>query len=78
MFGGIGAGLFLLCDRPVGELLALPPEHGDASAQYALRTLLSRAERRIPLPAEGAPGRWLHERAEVLVQFAASRSTVSI
>jgi hypothetical protein len=68
---GFGAGLFLLGDRPVGELLALPLEGGDASAQYALRTLLSRAERRIPLPAEGDPARWLHERAEVLIQVAA-------
>ncbi|TVQ90317.1 MAG: Ryanodine receptor Ryr [Chromatiaceae bacterium] len=61
-----GAGLFLLGDRPLPALLA----GLDAAARLETLALVARAERRIPLPAPGELLRWLHRRAEILLEFA--------
>ena len=60
------AGLFLLGPRPLSESLAAQP---DADARRELLSLVARAERRIPLPADGALAAWLAARAEILVRF---------
>jgi hypothetical protein len=57
-----GAGLFLLCPRPIGETVAAQP---DRAARRDLLRLVARAERRIPLPGPGQLDRWLAERAEI-------------
>jgi len=67
-----GAGLFLLGDRPVSALLGHPAHGNDDAAGREIRALLTRAERRIPLPAAGELDRWLAQRAEVLVEVATS------
>ena len=60
------AELFLLAPRPLSTVLATQP---DADARRDLLSLVARAERRIPLAAEGALERWLAARAEILVRF---------
>lgn len=57
-----GAGLFLLCPRPLRETLERQP---DRAARRDLLALVARAERRIPLAGADALARWLAERAEI-------------
>lgn len=71
---GFGAGLFLLAERPAGDLLAQLAD--DDAGRRALLALLTRAERRIPLPATGDLEDWLARRAEVLVAIAAGDGPV--
>lgn len=66
-------GLFLLCPRPLPTVLAAQP---DAEARREVLALVARAERRIPLPEEGALERWLDTRAEILVRFGAAAEEV--
>lgn len=61
-----GAGLFLLCPRPLPEVLAEQAEH---QARLDLLGLAVRAERRIPLAGNGALQRWLAERVEICLSF---------
>ena len=61
-----GAGLFLLCPRPLPEALA---EQQDQDARLDLFGLAARAERRIPLAGDGALQRWLAERVEISLSF---------
>jgi hypothetical protein len=60
-----GAGLFLLLPRPLPRLL---DGLDDASRLQALG-LVARAERRIPVPGPDDLGRWLDQRAEILVEL---------
>jgi len=62
----VGAGLFLLCPRPLTETLAAQP---DASARRDLLELVARAERRIGLPGPGQPEHWLSQRAEIILSL---------
>ena len=57
-----GAGLFLLCARPLGETLADQP---DTAARLDLLGLATRAQQRIALPGPGELGRWIEERAGI-------------
>ncbi|MGE5155133.1 MAG: RyR domain-containing protein [Bdellovibrio bacteriovorus] len=59
-----GAALWLLCPRPIAEVLGAQP---DADARRDLLWLVARAERRIALPSGGELGRWLAERAEIIL-----------
>jgi hypothetical protein len=61
-----GAGLFLLCPRPLQETLAGQP---DQEARLELLGLVARAERRIPLAGEAGLARWLAERAEIRLTY---------
>ena len=69
------AGLFLLCPRPLAEILSAQP---DQHARRDLLALVARAERRIPLPGEDDLNRWLAARAEILVEFDAASLPESI
>lgn len=68
-----GAGLFLLLPRPIGELLAGQP---DAESRRDLLALVARAERRISLDGEPELGRWLVERAEILLTLGSESAPV--
>ena len=68
---GPGAGLFLLGDRPVSDVLTGAGGAVGIGHRERLLALLTHAERRIPLPAPGELERWLAARAEVLVHVAA-------
>ena len=57
-----GAGLFLLCGRPLTETLAAQP---DETARLDLLALVTRAERRIALPGAGELDRWIEQRAGI-------------
>ncbi|WP_295393344.1 RyR domain-containing protein [uncultured Thiodictyon sp.] len=57
-----GAGLFLLCPRPLAETLAAQP---DEASRRDLLGLLTQAERRIALPGAGELERWFTTRAEI-------------
>ena len=61
-----GAGLFLLCPRPLAETLAAQP---DAPARRDLLELAARAERRIGLPGPGQPEHWLSRRSEIILSL---------
>ena len=64
--GRAGAGLFLLCPRPLAETLARQP---DEAARLDLLGLLTRTERRISLPGQGdgedALEHWFAQRGEI-------------
>jgi hypothetical protein len=59
-----GAALWLLCPRPIVEVLGTQP---DAGTRRDLLWLVARAERRISLAGEAELGRWLAERAEIIL-----------
>jgi len=59
-----GAGLILLCPRPIGETLAAQP---DDHARRDLLDLAARAERRICLSGGETPRSWFARRAEILM-----------
>jgi hypothetical protein len=65
---GVGAGLYLLCPQPIGELLEGQP---DAGARRDVLELTARARRRITLAGRGEVGRWLSERAEIILALGA-------
>jgi hypothetical protein len=69
-----GAGLFLLCPRPLPEILS---EQKDQTARLDLVGLVVRAERRIPLAGGGGLERWLAERVEICLSFEGGESTDS-
>ena len=56
------AGLFLLCPRPLPEVLSAQPGE---QARGDLLALAARAERRICLPGAREPERWFARRAEI-------------
>ncbi len=66
-----GAGLFLLCARPLAETLAAQP---NADARRELLTLTAKAERRISLQGADALQEWLDARAEIVVDWGAGQS----
>ena len=61
---GFDAALWLLCHKPVTELLAAEPQ---AAARLDLLRLVARAERRIELPGRMGLEDWLQRRAQVLL-----------
>jgi hypothetical protein len=61
-----GAGLFLLCPRPLPDILAEQP---DETARLDLLALVARAERRIPLAGGTELEHWLCARAEIDLSF---------
>lgn len=61
-----GAGLFLLCPRPLSETLAAQP---DVGARRDLLEIAARAERRIGLPGPGQLEHWLSQRAEIILSL---------
>jgi hypothetical protein len=63
-----GAGLWLLCPRPISDLLRDQP---DDRTRRDLLDLVARAERRFTLPGEGELGRWFSERAEIILTLGA-------
>ena len=69
-----GAGLFLLCPRPLQETLAKQPNQ---DARLELLGLVARAERRIPLAGEAGLARWLAERAEIYLTFGGEETLVT-
>jgi hypothetical protein len=69
-----GAGLFLLCPRPLSRTLAAQP---NADARRDLLRLTGKAERRISLDGDAALQRWLDIRAEIIVDWAEAHSPES-
>jgi hypothetical protein len=69
-----GAGLFLLCPRPLAEVLAEQP---DQEARLDLLGLVARAERRIPLAGAGGLERWLTERVEISLSFGGAETDLA-
>lgn len=70
----MGAALWLLCPRPIAEVLDAQPDLG---TRRDLLWLVARAERRIALPSEGELGRWLAERAEIILALGPGPSAVA-
>jgi hypothetical protein len=66
------AGLFLLCHRPLSEVLGAQP---NAQARRDLLALTARAERRVPLTGSDTPEVWLDQRAEIRVLLGAMKET---
>ena len=60
-----GAGLFMLCPRPLAELIRDLNDAGDERGRIDLLGLVARAERRIPLEGEAGLAAWLARRADI-------------
>ncbi len=63
----LGTGFFLLLPQPLPQLLG----NLDASERLQVLALVALAERRIPLSGAVDLGRWLDQRAEILVELGA-------
>jgi hypothetical protein len=62
----LGAGLYLLCPRPLPDTVAAQPIERE---RRSLLELAARAERRIALPGAGGPEAWFAQRAEIRLLF---------
>lgn len=60
-----GAGLFLLCPRPLAALTSELDDAGSEHGRVDLLRLVARAERRIPLDGEAGLADWLEQRADI-------------